>query len=51
MAMGTLKRSVLQTRLEKAGIRCVYTSVNTESGEARNRLLETRAGHRDFLLR
>jgi len=37
--------------LEKAGVRCVYTSVNTPEGEARNRALEERASKRDYLLR
>ena len=37
--------------LENQGTRCVYTSVNTPDGEARNRALEIRAKKRDFLLR
>ncbi|MCM2279359.1 MAG: sugar isomerase domain-containing protein [Oligoflexia bacterium] len=37
-------------RLEAQGIRCVYTSVNTPEGEARNRSLEERARERDVLL-
>jgi uncharacterized phosphosugar-binding protein len=39
------------SRLERAGVRCVYTSVNTPEGEARNRALEERAKERDYLLR
>lgn len=38
-------------KLEKAGIRCVYTSVNTPEGEARNRAIEKKAAIRDPLLR
>jgi uncharacterized phosphosugar-binding protein len=38
-------------RLEAAGTRCVYTSVNTPEGEKRNRALERRAAARDVLLR
>ncbi len=38
-------------RLEKAGVRCVYTSVNTPDGETRNRTLEAVAAERDPLLR
>ncbi len=38
-------------KLERAGTRCVYTSVNTPEGEARNRQLEEKAKKRDFLLR
>lgn len=37
--------------LEKQGTRCVYTSVNTPEGEARNKKLEKIAAKRDFLLR
>jgi uncharacterized phosphosugar-binding protein len=37
--------------LERAGHRCVYTSVNTPDGEQRNRMLEERASERDWLLR
>lgn len=37
--------------LEKEGVRCVYTSVNTPAGEARNAALETVAKQRDPLLR
>jgi uncharacterized phosphosugar-binding protein len=37
--------------LERQGVRCVYTSVNTPDGESRNRNLESEAGSRDFLLR
>ncbi len=39
------------TVLEKEGHRCVYTSVNTPEGEARNRKLEEQAMERDVLLR
>lgn len=39
------------SRLEAAGHRCVYTSVNTRDGEARNRGLERKAAKRDPLLR
>jgi uncharacterized phosphosugar-binding protein len=38
-------------RLERSGTRCVYTSVNTPDGEARNKALEQRAARRDPLLR
>lgn len=38
-------------KLEKHGIRCVYTSVNTPHGEQRNRHLEEIAKQRDPLLR
>lgn len=38
-------------RLERQGVCCVYTSVNTPQGEARNRKLEKAAKIRDFLLR
>jgi uncharacterized phosphosugar-binding protein len=38
-------------RLEKAGVRCVYTSVNTPEGESRNRAIERAAARRDPLLR
>ncbi len=37
--------------LEKKGVRCVYTSVNTPEGEGRNKELEKQASKRDFLLR
>lgn len=37
--------------LESSGTRCVYTSVNTPEGEARNRGIEEKAGVRDPLLR
>lgn len=37
--------------LERRGTRCVYTSVNTPEGEARNRKLEQIARKRDYLLR
>jgi len=37
--------------LESSGHRCVYTSVNTPTGEARNRDLESAARDRDHLLR
>ncbi|MCM2324479.1 MAG: sugar isomerase domain-containing protein [Oligoflexia bacterium] len=37
-------------RLEALGTRCVYTSVNTPEGEARNRALEVIARERDVLL-
>jgi uncharacterized phosphosugar-binding protein len=42
---------VAMARLERAGTRCVYTSVNTPEGEARNKSLEERAAERDFMLR
>jgi uncharacterized phosphosugar-binding protein len=38
-------------RLEERGVRCLYTSVNTPEGEARNRALEEKAMERDPLLR
>jgi uncharacterized phosphosugar-binding protein len=38
------------SRLERQGVRCVYTSVNTPEGEKRNRLLEKKACRRDILL-
>lgn len=38
-------------RLEKSGTRCVYTSVNTPEGEARNRAIEEVAKVRDPLLK
>ncbi|OFZ79233.1 MAG: hypothetical protein A2583_01090 [Bdellovibrionales bacterium RIFOXYD1_FULL_53_11] len=38
-------------RLERAGRRCVYTSVNTPEGERRNKSLELKAAKRDPLLR
>lgn len=37
--------------LERRGVRCVYTSVNTPEGEARNRAIEEAASRRDALLR
>jgi uncharacterized phosphosugar-binding protein len=37
--------------LESRGVRCVYTSVNTPEGEARNRAMEQVAARRDVLLR
>lgn len=37
--------------LESRGVRCVYTSVNTPEGEARNRAMEQLAARRDVLLR
>lgn len=37
--------------LEQGGTHCVYTSVNTPDGEARNKSLEAKASERDFLLR
>ncbi len=49
-----LAHSILATamaRLEEQGVRCVYTSVNTEDGEDRNRKLEELAKIRDPLLR
>lgn len=39
------------SELERRGVRCVYTSVNTPEGESRNRALEEAAAKRDFLLR
>ncbi len=39
------------TRLERQGVRCVYTSVNTPEGEVRNKKLEEIAQERDMLLR
>ncbi len=38
-------------QLENQGVPCVYTSVNTPEGEARNRKIEEAAQVRDFLLR
>jgi len=38
-------------RLEKEGIRCIYTSVNTPDGEKRNKAMEEIAMQRDYLLR
>ncbi len=38
-------------QLESRGIRCVYISVNTPEGEARNKSIEKRAAMRDPLLR
>ena len=38
-------------KLEQAGVRCVYTSVNTPDGESRNKKLEEIAKKRDYLLR
>jgi uncharacterized phosphosugar-binding protein len=37
--------------LENRGVRCVYTSVNTPEGEARNKAIEATAKKRDYLLR
>lgn len=37
--------------LEKRGVGCVYTSVNTPEGEVRNKALEEVAKKRDYLLR
>lgn len=37
--------------LEAGGHRCVYTSVNTPEGEARNKDLEVKAASKDWLLR
>jgi uncharacterized phosphosugar-binding protein len=37
--------------LEARGVHCVYTSVNTPTGESRNKALEDVAKKRDFLLR
>jgi uncharacterized phosphosugar-binding protein len=37
--------------LESRGVRCVYTSVNTPEGEARNKAIEVQAAKRDILLR
>jgi uncharacterized phosphosugar-binding protein len=37
--------------LEAKGVRCVYASVNTPTGEVRNKDLEEAAKRRDFLLR
>jgi uncharacterized phosphosugar-binding protein len=37
--------------LEKRGVGCVYTSVNTPEGEKRNKALEVLAKKRDYLLR
>jgi uncharacterized phosphosugar-binding protein len=39
------------TELEKRGVGCVYTSVNTPEGEVRNKALEEVAKKRDYLLR
>lgn len=39
------------SKLEREGVRCVYTSVNTPEGEKRNKSLERRASRRDVLLR
>ncbi len=36
--------------LEASGVRCVYTSVNTPEGEARNKELEKKAAVRDYRL-
>jgi uncharacterized phosphosugar-binding protein len=38
-------------KLEQAGVRCTYTSVNTPEGEARNKAIEKTAMIRDTLLR
>ena len=37
--------------LEKRGMSCIYTSVNTPQGEARNKALEEVARKRDYLLK
>jgi uncharacterized phosphosugar-binding protein len=37
--------------LEKRGVSCVYTSVNTPEGEQRNKALEVDAKKRDYLMR
>ena len=39
------------SRLERDGVRCTYTSVNTPEGEARNKAIEKAAMVRDPLLR
>ena len=39
------------SRLERDGVRCTYTSVNTPEGEARNKAIEKTAMIRDVLLR
>jgi uncharacterized phosphosugar-binding protein len=41
----------VSAELEARGIHCVYTSVNTPTGESRNKALEDVAKKRDFLLR
>ena len=49
-----LAHTVLTTtcrELEAAGVPCVYVSVNTPEGEAKNRALELHAAERDPLLR
>ncbi len=49
-----LAHSVLTTALgllERKGVRCTYTSVNTPEGESRNSALEKKAGMRDPLLK
>lgn len=49
-----LGHSILTTacaRLERDGVRCTYTSVNTPEGEARNKAIEQVAMKRDALLR
>lgn len=37
--------------LEKQGVRCTYTSVNTREGDLRNRKIEAQASKRDWRLR
>jgi uncharacterized phosphosugar-binding protein len=49
--MGNSIITAAVTVLEREGTRCVYTSVNTPEGEARNRKLEEHAMERDVLLR
>jgi uncharacterized phosphosugar-binding protein len=39
------------SKLERGGVRCTYTSVNTPEGEARNKAIEKSAMVRDILLR
>jgi len=49
-----LGHSILTTacaRLERDGVRCTYTSVNTPEGESRNKAIEKAAMVRDVLLR
>lgn len=49
-----LGHSILTTacsRLEREGVRCTYTSVNTPEGESRNKAIEKAAMVRDILLR
>lgn len=54
LGMITLGHSIIVTaaaQLERDGIRCVYTSVNTPEGEGRNKDLEKAVSDRDVLLR